>query len=331
MKIRSQSTVPNGTSIKDRCVNIPMGETPEGKDWKLVITDHQANEGRGECLFIKTNNNVPTPEQIAQTMALEWKTLTMDDIVKRFTENPLYISEPHFLWEVLMYMMRSTNAAPIELIDGQLLDKIVEAHPILNQLDWVKHDKKMINVYIENERVKTPDRSIEDIKKGYVKWMRNKPSELWVMRGEVNCRTADLGDEGYEPGEEIPGTGIIVNIERAETRRKGHATKYHLAVRGSTLTEETEPFIHQWLRLDKVFAVDANIRRRGTLDNSRGLHPEATQNYLRKPRYMKRGYHDGIRRTEMPKTPPTAADELFDGLQALKDGTADNIRIGSNR
>lgn len=311
---QSGSTVPKKDTIANRTTTLPKGELPRGGGWELLLTDHNL----GENLFVRTNNNIPAPIQVAQAMALEWGTLTTEEIVKRFTTNPIYVSEPHYLWDVLAYLMRSVPAAPTELIDGELVDEIVANHPLLSQLTWEKHDIKMLDIYIAKNTPKGVTISPEEkatYKKGYVKWMKNLPEGLLVMRGEVQ--------------------GRVVNIEMARIRDKHGATRYHMAVRGPSLTEETEPYIHQWLRLPKVFAGSTNIRRRGTLENTRKA-PVKIQGvytmgpYIAKPKYMKRDWKTNKRKSEV-EIESNHEDNVLDAFAAVRDNPGITVNIDDIR
>ena len=311
---KSRSTVPKNRTIDKNTITLLEGNLPKGSGWEVLLTDHNV----GETLFVRTNNNIPTPIQVAQAMALEWNTLTTEEIVKRFTENPIYVSEPHYLWDVLAYLMRNVPAAPTQLVDGELVDLIVANHPLLRQLTWEKHDIRMLDIYIAKQASKKGVTLTQEKKakytKGYVEYMRRLPKDLLVMRGIVD--------------------GRVVNIEMAELLNRGGAKRYHMAVRGPSLTEETEPYINQWLREDTLFVGKSNIRLRGTLENSRkkpvsipGKGPMGS--YLKNPRYMKRDWDSGERTSDLKNA--SHEDNVLSAVKALHDNPGMTIRIDDPR
>ena len=264
---RAASTTPPGKGINDCTTTTPMGERPQGAGWELVLRDSKSQED----LFIRPNNNVPTPKQVAQAIQLEWKTFEPEDMVERFTANPIYAHEPHYLWEVLMYLMR------FSMIDAIFVDKVEAAHPILRQLTWERNDVTMEHFL----KINTPQGEIlskdDRIKLGskFSKLTKTWSNRYYVMQGKID--------------------DTIVNIEKAELLKHGEAPRYHMAVRGSTLTNETSPYLDQWLPKG-AHQVDGptQTRRRGILENRKS---KVATTYIGKaPKFMRRDWHNPQKR-----------------------------------
>ena len=115
----------------------------------------------------------------------------------------------------------------------------------------------------------------------------------------------------------------IVNIEKAELLKQGQAQRYHMAVRGSSLTNETSPYLDQWLpKGDHQVAGTTQPRRRGILEKRKS---EVAKTYTGKaPTFMRRDWR-GKRIAHEADLSPTISheDALMNELQE-----SGSIRIG---